>query len=641
MHRLLFALALLLPISANAEFLQYTQPAVGTAQLPTTSVQDPREQMILGNATIGLPKWLTMDLGDNYLVAPLSGATTPPGTHSLFLGPGAGAHMSGTGRYYNHGFGWYALSSLIDSPTSFENTAFGQCAGCLLVDGGFNTFLGNANGLAVIHGTGNVTYGIDNMRGTLLAATTISGVDGSYNTSGGFNTLRGSDGNVPYLANAVTAANWSGGLATLTTTIAHGVTSGQRISLSGFTPAAWNGYWAATTGSTGTTLVLTMATDPTAASVLGQLDAGGGPVDFEFETAFGKSAGGCDPCSGLSTNNVWLGAGVAAAGKVGTGETRQRNVAIGLNAGFNLSGNAMSAVLVGALSGFSNTVGGNVGLGDSTCYGIIADNTNVCIGTSALAYLNQTGTISFSTVGGWHAMAGSPQSGTITRMAVWGSQAGLHIAAGAFADTLSGFNSGLAMTTGTLNSLYGDSSGTLVTSGTRVTGFGASTLSGCTTCSYVAAIGPSAAPTLVTGQDDIIISTGFVTTDVPAAATTHYINFGNTWYADMLKMHESTGTGVVPVLTACGTSLAQPGAGTANDDIGTITEGTNATGCTILWHAAYANTSRVCVVSSPNIPTVVSYDDTQLDRLVVTHAATGVGVSGILKYMCKGIGPNV
>ena len=82
-----------------------------------------------------------------------------------------------------------------------------------------------------------------------------------------------------YNANAITAASWAstnGGQASYTTTSAHGVTVGQYVTITGMTPAAYNGTFLTIAGTTGSTLVVAMPTNPGTATAFGSLAAGGG-----------------------------------------------------------------------------------------------------------------------------------------------------------------------------------------------------------------------------------------------------------------------------------------------------------------------------------------------------------------------------
>ena len=58
-----------------------------------------------------------------------------------------------------------------------------------------------------------------------------------------------------YPANVLTAATYSGGIVTASTTTAHGVVAGNYFTISGCTPAGYNGTFLALAGTTGSTLV--------------------------------------------------------------------------------------------------------------------------------------------------------------------------------------------------------------------------------------------------------------------------------------------------------------------------------------------------------------------------------------------------
>lgn len=91
---------------------------------------------------------------------------------------------------------------------------------------------------------------------------------------------------VPYVAaypaNAITAATWSGNVVTYTTTTAHGVGVGDDFSISGMSPAGYNGSFTATSGTTGSTLKATMLVNPGASTVQGTLLAGGGALPVKI-----------------------------------------------------------------------------------------------------------------------------------------------------------------------------------------------------------------------------------------------------------------------------------------------------------------------------------------------------------------------
>lgn len=84
-----------------------------------------------------------------------------------------------------------------------------------------------------------------------------------------------------YAANVITASSWAstgGGQATFTTTTSHGVSVGSDFTISGETPSGYNGTFTAITGTTGSTLVAALTTNPGSSTVQGTLVAGGGAL---------------------------------------------------------------------------------------------------------------------------------------------------------------------------------------------------------------------------------------------------------------------------------------------------------------------------------------------------------------------------
>lgn len=75
----------------------------------------------------------------------------------------------------------------------------------------------------------------------------------------------------PWASNVLTNITWSGSVATATTTTNHGVAPGQQFTLTGNTPIGYNGTFIALTGTTGTTLVYALATNPGSITVEGSL----------------------------------------------------------------------------------------------------------------------------------------------------------------------------------------------------------------------------------------------------------------------------------------------------------------------------------------------------------------------------------
>ena len=76
-----------------------------------------------------------------------------------------------------------------------------------------------------------------------------------------------------YSANVLTGLSWTGGLATATTTSAHGILPGQWFQIAGCTPSGYNGWWLAAAGTTGSTLIWAIASNPGSETVLGTVVA--------------------------------------------------------------------------------------------------------------------------------------------------------------------------------------------------------------------------------------------------------------------------------------------------------------------------------------------------------------------------------
>ena len=77
-------------------------------------------------------------------------------------------------------------------------------------------------------------------------------------------------------ANVITAASWaatSGGQVTFSTTSSHGIPVGGTFVISGMTPAGYNGTFVAISGTTGSTLVAVLTTNPGTATVMGTMNA--------------------------------------------------------------------------------------------------------------------------------------------------------------------------------------------------------------------------------------------------------------------------------------------------------------------------------------------------------------------------------
>ena len=89
-----------------------------------------------------------------------------------------------------------------------------------------------------------------------------------------------------YPANVLTGQTWSAGSVTFTTTTAHGVAVGDVFAISGSTPAGYNGVYTAITGTTGSTLVATLATNPGSSTAYGTLVAGGGALNVKISGVY-------------------------------------------------------------------------------------------------------------------------------------------------------------------------------------------------------------------------------------------------------------------------------------------------------------------------------------------------------------------
>lgn len=186
-------------------------------------------------------------------------------------------------------------------------------------------------------------------------------------------------------ANALSAISYSGGVVTATTTSNHGVVPGNTFSISGVTPAGYNGTFVAQAGTAGETLVYNLAANPGAESALGTLVASlyastGIPgTEFslasQFQIALRQNPG--------STNKVTPMQFAFAFGV--TEFPTQGNAALIttlLNANVNLIGD-------GSEGGISDTLisGGSMSDGSPFKYWYSVDNIQVNLQRSVYAYL--------------------------------------------------------------------------------------------------------------------------------------------------------------------------------------------------------------------------------------------------------------
>jgi hypothetical protein len=95
-----------------------------------------------------------------------------------------------------------------------------------------------------------------------------------------------------YSGNVLSAISWTGGVVTATTSAQHGVTPGMWFQIAGVSPSGYNGWFQAQAGTTGSTLVYDLATNPGSETVLGTLvtnlyaSSGIPSTEFSLATAF-------------------------------------------------------------------------------------------------------------------------------------------------------------------------------------------------------------------------------------------------------------------------------------------------------------------------------------------------------------------
>ncbi len=102
-------------------------------------------------------------------------------------------------------------------------------------------------------------------------------------------------------AETITVATWAAGVATITTSAAHGYVAGDDIVITGVTPAGYNGSVTVVSVPTTTTLTYNLATNPGGAgTAFGQIGAGGGilPVKLLDLQASNSYVYAIDPVTG-------------------------------------------------------------------------------------------------------------------------------------------------------------------------------------------------------------------------------------------------------------------------------------------------------------------------------------------------------
>lgn len=86
----------------------------------------------------------------------------------------------------------------------------------------------------------------------------------------------------PAVAFGTLTYNATTGNATGVTTSAHGIAVGDVFTVSGCVPTGYNGTWTALSGTTGSTIVWAIASNPGAETTLGQINAGGGALNVRI-----------------------------------------------------------------------------------------------------------------------------------------------------------------------------------------------------------------------------------------------------------------------------------------------------------------------------------------------------------------------
>lgn len=184
------------------------------------------------------------------------------------------------------------LGSIITRATTLTVGAAGQLMGFSVFDQNHAGITTPQSPVPLTPSGGEVNYyrfGCGIRVSLAIDPTLVSLQTGSVqqNISWDFTNQQLCQGQAAFNANVLTAQSWAatgGGQVTFTTTSAHGVQVGSHFTISGSTPAGYNGDYVAITGTTGSTLVAAQPVNPGASSVLGTLVAGGGLL-----SAFGAS----------------------------------------------------------------------------------------------------------------------------------------------------------------------------------------------------------------------------------------------------------------------------------------------------------------------------------------------------------------
>jgi hypothetical protein len=173
------------------------------------------------------------------------------------------------------------------------------------VGGGWKVLVGGGDPYAVAYAIYSALFDISTLTGSIMSIATITsalpavvgtvlnhgysvgnniviassnpvGWNGSYAVASVIDQKTFRLGKV-YNANNLSAQSWAatgGGQVTFTTVAPHGVTVGSLFTIVGSTPSGYNGIFTAIAGTTGSTLVAALVSNPGTSTVTGQLSAG-------------------------------------------------------------------------------------------------------------------------------------------------------------------------------------------------------------------------------------------------------------------------------------------------------------------------------------------------------------------------------
>lgn len=174
----------------------------------------------------------------------------------------------------------------IGAATNVTANAASSITGFLVADQAYNGIMTPTNSVQLYYPgqTGNFYRLGSGARVIVKVAPALVSLDGSVITqqvSWDYTGQQLVPYNAAWPANVITAASWAstaGGQVTFTTTSGHTVAVGEYFTITGMTPAGYNGEFLAIAGTTGSTLVAALTTNPGASTVQGTLVAGGGAL---------------------------------------------------------------------------------------------------------------------------------------------------------------------------------------------------------------------------------------------------------------------------------------------------------------------------------------------------------------------------